>query len=98
MLSPISRLNQSIQSPKREMESIQRIGHPSPPPSRGKNDANGEKNQSTATADDEPTYIAPSLFGLPSKTNYHSSTGFGKQQTELLCLVVISLVPFLHSL
>lgn len=82
MLSPISRLNQSIQSPKREMESIQRIGHPSPPPSRGKNDAKGEKNQSTATADDEP--IAPSLFGLPSKANYHSSTGFGKQQTELL--------------
>ena len=85
MLSPISRLNQSIQSPKREMESIQRIGHPSPPPSRDKNDTKGEKNQSTATADDEP--IAPSLFGLPSKTNYHSSTGFGKQLIELLCLV-----------
>ena len=64
------------------MESIQRIGHPSPPPSRGKNDTKGEKNQGTATADDEP--IAPSLFGLPSKTNYHSSTGFGKQQIELL--------------
>ena len=79
------------------MESIQRIGHPSPPPSRGKHDTHGEKIQSSATvddADDNDEPIAPSLFGLPSKANYHSSTGFGKQ-IELLCSVPFF---FRHSL
>mmetsp|Transcript_8108 Transcript_8108/g.17394 ORF Transcript_8108/g.17394 Transcript_8108/m.17394 type:complete len:174 (+) Transcript_8108:110-631(+) len=62
MLSPLSRMNQSIQSPSRNMDSIKRIGQP-------------EKG-STEEEINTLTPISPSLFGLPTKSNYHPSTGF----------------------
>jgi len=59
-----------MSTPKREMEPItQRIGHPSPRPKQDDNDTNNH-HQTT----NKP--LAPSLFGLPTKSNYHSSTGF----------------------
>ena len=72
------------------MESItstaatQRIGHPSPP-KKGSN--KNESSSSSLVRDKDDTKendetnappMAPSLFGMPSKSNYHSSTGFGK--------------------
>lgn len=73
------------------MESIttaanrQRIGHPSPP-KKGSNDENKSSSSSSLvrgnnddTKENETNApMAPSLFGMPSKSNYHSSTGFGK--------------------
>jgi len=70
MLSPISnRLSQTMSTPKREMEQpiVQRIGHPSPRPKQNDNDTTNHQTNKP---------LAPSLFGLPTKSNYHSSTGF----------------------
>ncbi|KAL7550819.1 hypothetical protein ACHAWF_014029 [Thalassiosira exigua] len=63
MLSPLSRLNQSIQSPTRNMDSIKKIGKPTETKEKSADDGN---NVST---------LAPSLFGIPSKSNCHP-TGF----------------------
>jgi len=58
-----------MSTPKREMDQpiVQRIGHPSPRPKQDDNDT-------TRSTNNKP--LAPSLFGLPTKSNYHSSTGF----------------------
>ena len=76
------------------MESItstaatQRIGHPSPPKKgSNKNESSSSSSSSSLVRDKDDTKendetnappMAPSLFGMPSKSNYHSSTGFGK--------------------
>lgn len=74
------------------MESItstaakQRIGHHSPP-KKGSNKNESSSSSSLVVRDKDDTKdmnqtnaspMAPSLFGMPSKSNYHSSTGFGK--------------------
>ena len=72
------------------MESItstaatQRIGHPSPPKKgSNKNESSSsslvrDKDDTKDTNQTNASPMAPSLFGMPSKSNYHSSTGFGK--------------------
>ena len=75
------------------MESItstaatQRIGHPSPPKKGSNKNESSSSSSSLVVRDKDDTKdtnqtnaspMAPSLFGMPSKSNYHSSTGFGK--------------------
>lgn len=62
MLTPISRRQQSVQSPTRNMGSIRRIGQPSPRPP-----------DNEAEIHPESTPIAPSLFGVPNSSNLHAS-------------------------
>ena len=59
------------------MENITRIGHPLSPPSVDNNPKSKdgeEKLVSTSAGVNNP--IAPPLFAMPTKPNYHSSTGF----------------------
>ena len=88
MLSPISRLNQSIQSPVRNMESIKKIGHP--PPSVEKKTAT--KSSSKGDKEEKNNALAPkapSLFGLPTQSNYDPSTGMGKPRLSTHCSLVL---------
>ena len=57
-------MNQSIQSPTRKMDSIKRIGQPA------------EKGKSAEEENIALKPIAPSLFGLPTTSNYDNVTGF----------------------
>ena len=70
MLSPLSRMNQSLQSPtSMDVESIARIGQPN---IKGKID---EENATLEAEQNKENIAAPSLFGMPTESNLHASTG-----------------------
>ena len=59
------------------MDSIKRIGHPHAFHTRDGKDKSAKSAPSANEERKSPKVVAPALFAIPSKENYHPGSGFG---------------------